>query len=262
MKLVLNEFGMLIVYILSVVVVITVLSPLVSDDGALAFTYNTNMLYTNDLFTDKNITDNEDLYDSLDNASNIVVSLHKPNFIDNGLQESDLIIEVPADVPEDHKSYYSYDEVLSLFSGNGKIKTSKWNGSGYSTSSLNSDVEIVITKYSPVTSGIDNAVVLTDVPVTDKFGNEVYDPDGNLMMTKVIAYTESVYNRDNINEFYIDWDVSSRYKVVYRYTDDTLKAEYTAMFVNNIREAKDIYQEVYEDWANNEESEGEEVTGE
>jgi hypothetical protein len=110
------------------------------------------------------------------------------------------------------------------------------------------DVEVVITKYSPTSNGVHGEYKLQEVDSVDKFGNYLRDSEGNIIQQTQIAYTSSTYTRDNISDFYINWDEEARYKVIFRYKQGTLKAEYSAMFTNKMRPATSIYEEVYESW--------------
>ena len=127
------------------------------------------------------------------------------------------------------------------------MKWSKADGK-YINVGLPNDVEIVITKMIPTVRGVDGALATEWVESRDKYGNVIKDADGNPIMVEQVVYKEEVYNRSNASEFYIDYDVACRYRILYRYTDGVIKSEYSAMFANKIRPAEEIYEEVYTEW--------------
>ncbi len=183
---------------------------------------------------------------------------------------------------------YTYDELLDLFSAGGKIRLNLYDSSSgkywsemgggadgstlpVTDSSLSSPdvdegMQIVVTQMTPVSSGgnggsVSNAIVYENVYLKDKFGNKVFDADGKAVKTKEIKYNSKTYNKEdmvtgvdpydssNTNfKFTINWDTASKFKVNYRYTKGTIKAEYTAVFINKVRTASDIYEEVFGDW--------------
>lgn len=219
------------------------------DNGSLVAVYNTHMLYENDLFDADDFVAMSDLFDKTDGITNVADTLNKP-YYDSTAIEDDFILGIPTLAVGESVTHYTYAEAVDLFSCNGKITLSLYDDTvgGYVKRPLDYNTDIVITKYTPVTQGVNNQIILEDVPVTDKYGNKVLNPDGTVAMTQQVKYNVETYSRDNIDEFYIDWDVSARYKVSYRYTDGQIKSEYSAMFVNDLRDATAIYEEVYKEW--------------
>lgn len=247
MKSVIGEYSLTLIAIIVVFGGILVFLYLLNNDShGLAVVYNTNMVYANDVLKSSNISDTA-VYDSIDGVVNQVPVSYKPYFFSTA-SEADYIFDVPS-LGSTNITTYTYPEAVNLFSANGKIKLRVWNGSAYEERSLSDDVDIIIVKYDPVFSGTTGQVVLESVDVVDKYGNVVRNPDGTIKRTQQVKYNKTIYTRDNIDSFYINWDTGSRFKVIYRFTTGTLKSEYTCMFANKMRDGASIYEEVYEEWS-------------
>lgn len=257
MKSFLGEYSLAVIYVIAVISVMSIMFFAVNnEDTGFVVTYNTNMVYANEFMAGTEQIGNNSFneyeingkWDSIDGVVNIVDTIHKPSFtVDSSATNDDYIIPLPLTGSASNSSY-SYSEALSLFSVNGKLSLNKWNGSGYSDVGLPDDVEIVITKMIPTTRGVDGTLATEQVASRDKYGNIMRDSDGNPIMVEQIVYEEQVYSRNNMSDFFIDWDVACRYRVLFRYTDGVIKAEYSAMYANKIRSATEIYEEVYSEW--------------
>lgn len=254
MRSILSEYGLAVMYVIAVVSVITIIFFAVNnEDTGMVTTYNTNMIYANDFYNQSVSLETQDgvnKIDSIDAINNTVNTIKKPTFmVDASAGSDDYVISVPT-ITGDSKVYYPYSDWLSLFSVNGKISLVKWSKADgkYINVGLPNDVEIVITKMIPTVRGVDGALATEWVESRDKYGNVIKDADGNPIMVEQVVYKEEVYNRSNASEFYIDYDVACRYRILYRYTDGVIKSEYSAMFANKIRPAEEIYEEVYTEW--------------
>lgn len=254
MRSILSEYGLAVMYVIAVVSVLTIIFFAVNnEDTGIVTTYNTNMVYANDFYNqDVSLAtqEGEDKLDNIDAINNTVNTIKKPTFmVDATASNDDYILKVPT-LSGSSKVYYSYSDWLSLFSVNGKISLVKWNKADnkYVNVGLPSDVEVVITKMIPTVRGVDGALATEWVVSRDKYGNIMKDASGNPIMVEQIVYREEVYNRSNASEFFIDYDVACRYRVLFRYTDGAIKSEYSAMFANKIRPAEEIYEEVYTEW--------------
>lgn len=259
MKAFLAEYGQAVLYSIVVIAVISILFYSLNDPShGFIFTYNTNMVYANEFLagtdgTGTPLADHEasGRMDATDNITNVYTTLYKPVFyLDDSATPDDYVIEVPADLEAGvTQTRYTYDEALALFSLNGKLGLlTNTDGSGYVNQGLPNDIEIVIEKLTPTERGTDGELPTEWVEAKDKYGGLMYDADGNQVMVEQVVYNSTAYSRDNIDEFYIDWDEACRYRILYRYTQNTLKCEYSAMFANKIRPAEIIYEEVYTEW--------------
>ena len=280
MKSIFGEYTLVVMAVIAVTGFLITWGYLVNDsEHGVVFTYNTNMMYDNELVNgtaDTNL--GSQWYDTLDNVTNIVPTLTKPTlgadengdgFLDRSsdISLNGYVIELPADVDTliNHKSYYSYAETLDLFSANDMIRLWLPDGTNKSLSDVvdedgNYLVDIIITKYVPMTTGVSSTPVYEEVPARDKYGNILYDNDGNELLTKQIKYLDEPFSRSGnpdigsksieAGEFFIDWDVAGRYKVILRYSEGTLKTEYTLAFANKVRDIESLYEEVYEEWVN------------
>lgn len=258
MRMFLIEYSLAVMYVISVISVILIVFFAVNNERTgFVVTYNTNMVYANDLVADDTALsqyEQNGKFDSIESISNVTNTLHKPTFVvDNSAVNDDYIIPVPSSGSA-QRSTYTYDEALNLFSANGKVHLYLWDSTSnsYKDQGLPSTVEIVITKMTPSYRGTDGTLATEMVEAKDKYGNVIRDINGNPRMVEQVLYNEESYSRDNIDAFYIDWDTSCRYRVLFRYTDGVLKSEYSAMYANKIRSASEIYEEVYEEWVGTE----------
>ena len=255
MKTLLGEYGIIVIACLSIAVVLVIYGALISgEDSGLSFIYNTDHIYDNDLLSSSDVVADQRVFAEIDGSTVVVDESHKPNFVvDTSATKDDYIISVPANVANGTESTvtsgYTYEQVLDMFRIGNKLKLSLWDGTKYVNHALPNDVELVITKYTPVVSGLNGEFILTEEDAVDKFGNYILNADGTRVQQTKVAYSKAIYTRDNIDEFYINWDEEARYSVIFRYTLGTLKAEYSTMFVNRMRPAESIYEEVYEWWS-------------
>ena len=255
MKVILGEYGIIVIVCLAVAMALLVFGMLISDgDSGLAFVYNTDHIYDNDVLSASDVVAEQRTFTKVDGATTVIENSRKPNFVVTTTEKSDYVIPVPEGVLNGTESTvtsgYTYDEVVKMFSMNDKLKLSLWDGTKYVNYSLPSDkVELVITKYVPVTSGIDGGFVLEEVDALDKFGNYIYDENGVRLQQTEVAYAKTLYTRDNIADFYINWDEEARFSVIFRYQEGTLKAEFSSIFANDMRPSYSIYTEVYEWWS-------------
>lgn len=261
MRMILSEYSLAVMYIIVVLSVLGIIFFAVNnEDTGFVTTYNTNMVYANDFMAGTDLAGSTSLdeyevsgkLDSIDGVTNKTLSLHKPSFVvDSSATADDYIIPVPS-VGSADNSTYTYAEALSLFSANGKIHLTVWNGTSYEDIGLPESVDIVITKLTPTKRGVDGTFATEMIEARDKYGNIIRDNGGNPIMIEQVVYSEESFSRDNIGDFFIDWDVACRYRVLFRYTDGTLKSEYSAMYANKIRSATEIYEEVYTEWVDSE----------
>lgn len=258
MRMMLREYSLAVMYIIVVISAIGYFMYAVnSDDHGMVVTYNTNMVYANDFYAGTANAGGSSLaeyelngkLDSIDAVDNTIQGMKKPAFVvESDITKDDYIIPVPTGATQ--KTYYNYDSALALFSANGKISLNRVVGSNYVNSSLQNDVDIVVTKMIPTYRGVDGAYATEWVVSRDKYGNVMRNSDGTPKMVEQVVYTKEIYNRSNMSDFFIDWDVACRYSVIYRYTQNGIKSEYSAMFANKIRPAEEIYEEVYTEWVN------------
>lgn len=261
MRMILSEYSLAVIYIIAVLTVLGIIFFAVNnEETGFVTTYNTNMVYANDFMAGTEHAGSIPLgeyevngkLDSIDSISNTTANVHKPSFVVSPLATADdYIIPVPSTGSEGN-STYTYSDALALFSINGNLRLKVWNGSDYEDVGLPDSVEIVITKLTPTRRGVDGVLATESVEARDKYGNIIRNIDGNPVMIEQIVYEEESFNRNNIGDFFIDWDVACRYRVLFRYTDGTLKTEYSAMYANKIRPATEIYEEVYTEWVDSE----------
>jgi hypothetical protein len=248
MKQLINEYGLVAIAIICTLVFLMLWNYMVYDsDNNLTVVYNTDNIYRNDLLSQ----------DGINAVENVTDSMHVPYF--KLLDDSKSIYFI--DATDDATQEWSYDKCLDFFSTN-IIQAEVWNGSDYQTYNLidiQDKVEIVITKLKPVaitTSTSGYTIYQTSLQdIYDKYGNKVLDADGNPRQSEQIVYNETTFARSDdadvnltTDNLVIDNDIPCKYKVTYRVTDGTLKAEYTALFANKIRESENVEVDIYNEW--------------
>lgn len=282
MRQILSEYSVAVFSVIAVVVGVGLIVGFFKDSNSDGFysVYKADNIYDNDiLYTENVYAGDVSEYDRIDMVTNIMDTVDISRFSESGTRDdyiinfpesfsyikrtttkvdgtveekwykADGVTEVSApDLSSVNKYHYTYNEAVALFSANNTIKL---DGKSLTDPSVINRLEIVITKYVPVKSGVNAGVLTESVPAVDKYGNVITNSDGSIKKVDKIKYSEFTYNRDNINEFFIDWDTACRYRVLYRYTNDNnLKSEFSAMFANNIRTANLIFEDVYEEWVN------------
>ena len=260
MRSIFSEYGLAVMYVIAVISVLTIIFFAINNpDTGVIMTYNTNMVYANEFYagTNKseslNTEDTSNKLDGLDAVNNTVNTIKKPTFILLSTpSKDDYVLQVPDSIVNDSKVYYPYNEWSNLFSVNNRLSLVSWDNSDkqYKEQGIPNDVEIVITKLIPAVKGVDGSLKTELVESKDKYGNVIKNENGEIVMVEQVVYNEEVYSRDNSSEFFIDYDVACRYRVLFRYTDGVIKSEYSAMFANKIRPAEKIYEEVYSEWVN------------
>lgn len=260
MRQLINEYGLIAVAVLCTLSFMALWNYITYGSNSFTVIYKTDSIYQNDLLkNDINSSTFKVNSDSINAVTNIRDEVNKPYF--NLLNESTDIYVI--DATESEIQEYTYNECLDLFSKN-ILKVSLFNGSKYNSYDLTDPVvrdkvEIVIIEmkpraYTSSTSG-DTVYITSLQDIYDKYGNRVLDSNGNPIQSEQIIYDEKVFARSTnadvnllVSKFYINNDVPCKYKVIYRVTDKTLKAEYTAVFVNKIRETENVETDVYKKW--------------
>lgn len=224
--------------------------------------YNTDTLYGNEILAFSDI-------DAFNAVTDIREAVNRPYFKGDeyitGLT-SPYNLKYPGTTGSsafgDVKAGTIYDtkaKLLTLFAGQ-NIKLHYGSGTTLSNgvniaslSGLGNNLTINVTKYTPVmTGGVFSMITTETVDAYDKFGNPI-KIDNKQLQVKQIKYNETYYSNgktESGEKFFIDWDIPARYKVVYRYVDPNtgLKAEYTAMFVNETRPLQNLYEDYYDEW--------------
>ncbi len=277
MKSFLQEYGLLIISVIVASMVLIIWSKLINNDNGLSFIYNTNSMFQE--LKDTISGNEEDIMDSFAGVKNSVANAYSPYFKINDsiniddtfrLNEDDLFEKVE-DVNNTSDGYH-YRLVLkdkdinalknrltSDFNGIQIIKRSK---SGEEKETDISKLTVVIVESRPsigyvVVDGVaKEQYLLEDIDALDKFGNRIIDKDSNTFVkSSQVAYDTIIWNIDGkasniseddnaeyrkLDEFSINPEIPSRYRVIYRYQDGALKCEYTKMFLNEVRTEYDI----------------------
>ncbi len=256
MKVIISEYGLFAVSSIICIAVLAVIFDLfINEDGAFVIAYDDYKMYkTNDK---GQVADSDEIL----GISDVLKTVYAPRF-NTSIDEEDKIIKLPLayDSEDNFIKSYSKEQLVELFIGSyseftvevydkeGNLITQKdkaellslLNGS---TVDGKSDFDIVIHKYIPKMT-VDNGkkvVSIIETNAVDKYGNVVKDETGNVLKRIVVENEEpEIYsNKDtessnvkSLDSFYIDFSKPCKFKVVYRYTYETLKAEYTMVFLN------------------------------
>lgn len=277
MKSFIHEYGLVIVAVITCSMFLGFVVKLNSHDkGSLSFTYKTHMLYTD--FYDKvnsGTISVGDLLDSLNGVSNVVDTVNKPYFeldkslkLDNTFRlneiDSDYFSKSESDKDKHYymsaNGYNKLKERLTIdINGNTVIKVHDSKGNIIDLD----DLHIIIIEYRPKVEyrqedlDYTKFYKLDSEYALDEFGHRIEDGNGDFIKSQQLQYSEIVWKEPdssgslndasnsireykNINEFKIDPDLPSRYKIIYRYQDGRLKCEYTSLFINEIRSESDI----------------------
>lgn len=109
-----------------------------------------------------------------------------------------------------------------------------------------SDITVLVTEYSPkmAASGENeyiiydsSKVVVKDSDALDKWGYTVEGDSTNVKLPQIVYEDGKNYNVANFasNGLVVNNDIPRKYKVVYRVQYGSLKAQYTAIFINQTR---------------------------
>lgn len=260
MRQLINEYGLVAIAVLCTLAFMALWNYMVYGNSSMTVVYKTDRIYQNDLLAEDINSDTfRTSSDGINAVTNVRDGALKPYF--NLEDESTEIYFI--EPTEDATQEFSYSECVKMFS-DGIITAEVAEGSSYNTynlwdSAIANKVEIVIVEmkpqaYTSSTSG-DTVYITSLQDIYDKYGNRVRDINGNYIQSEQIVYDEKTYARSSTadvnmttGKLVINNDVPCKYKVIYRITDETLKAEYTAIFVNKIRGTESVEEDVYEEW--------------
>lgn len=262
MKAILSEYVMLIVSILIVGVFLFLWEMMTSENSSNnldkafdnAFCWSDENLIQHlkynggDYYTLDTSSDILDVSDKLYGVDNIVLNLSQPYFkVDDN---KDYIIK-----PVNESTKYQKWTKSDALQGVSACYRDK-NGVEHQIS----DITVLVTEYIPKTINDgtgeyviydSSTILMEEMDATDKYGRYLIDGYGERVKTTQIVYDDGMnYNVDNFasNGLQVDNDIPKKYKVVYRVQYGSLKAQYTAIFLNQTRN-RDTEELIYETYS-------------
>lgn len=258
MKVIISEYGLFAVSAIICIAVLTVIFKLfINEDGAFVISYDNYKMYKTD--NKGQVADS----DKILGVSDVLKTVYAPKF-NASIAEENKIIKLPLtyDSEDGFIKSYTKKQLVELFIGNysqfavevldkeGNLivqqdKTELLSLLNNIPDNGKSTFDIVIHKYIPKMT-VDNGkevISTVETDAIDKYGNVVKDRAGNILKRLVVENEEpEVYSNEDtesvniksLDSFYIDFSKPCKFKVVYRYTYETLKAEYTMVFLNEV----------------------------